>query len=261
LERTTTMVVLVIEYQGTNYCGFQYQVNAPTIQDKLEEAILKLTGESIRVKASSRTDSGVHAAGQVISFRTGSGLKAGAFIEGLNFYLPPDVAVKESYKVNNDFSVQLDAVSRQYHYRILNTRTRSPLSREFSYQVVGKLDTVVMNEACCLLEGENDLASFVTQFSHSIIKSTVRKVFKVRVFTDDDMVVLEMIAKSFLPHQVRNTAGTLIRVGQKKLDITSFKNILEAKKPGLAGPTAPARGLCLMKVNYPRPLGEYDEDL
>ncbi len=261
MEKTTSRVVLVIEYQGTNYCGFQFQINAPTVQEKLEEAIFKLTGERIRVKASSRTDSGVHAAGQVISFRTGSCIGVRDFKEGLNYYLPLDIAVKESYKINKEFSVQLDAVNRQYHYRILNTSTRSPLSREYSYHVPRKLDIEAMNEACCLLEGEHDLSSFVTQFSHSVIKSTIKKVFKAQVFREGDFVVLEMVARSFLPHQVRNTAGALIRVGLKKLDVMNFKNIVEAKKPGLAGPTAPAQGLCLMKVNYPRPLGEYDEDL
>jgi tRNA pseudouridine38-40 synthase len=261
LEDNFTRVVLVLEYQGTSYCGFQFQDNAPTIQEKLEGAIFKLTGEALRVIASSRTDSGVHAAGQVVSFRTGSRMDNRDYIEGLNYYLPPDIAVRESYKINNAFSVQLDAISREYRYRILNSRTRSPLSREFSYQVHNNLDIETMNEACGLLEGEHDLASFVTQFSKSVIKSTVRKVYRVKVFREGEMVVLEMVAKSFLPHQVRNTAGTLIRVGLKKLDIADFKNIMEAKKPGLAGPTAPACGLCLMKVNYPRPLGEYDEDL
>ncbi|MBN1190035.1 MAG: tRNA pseudouridine(38-40) synthase TruA [Dehalococcoidales bacterium] len=252
---------MVLEYQGTNYSGFQYQVNAPTIQETLEKAILKLTREVLRVTASSRTDSGVHAAGQVVSFLTGSNIKAGEIMEGLNYYLPPDIAVKESYKINKAFNVQLDAVSRQYQYRILNTRSRSPLFREFTFQVRNSLDTEVMNEACSLLEGEHDLASFITKFSRSVIKSSIKKVYSVKVFRDGEMVVLDMTAQSFLPHQVRNTAGMLIRIGLKKLDIESFKNILEEKKPGLAGPTAPACGLCLLRVNYPRPLGEYNEDL
>jgi tRNA pseudouridine38-40 synthase len=261
LESSFTRVVLVLEYQGTSYCGFQFQENAPTIQKELEGAIFKLTGESLRITASSRTDSGVHAAGQVVSFRTGSRIETRDYIEGLNYYLPQDIAVKESYKVNSEFNVQQDAVSRQYHYRILNSRVRSPLLRDFSCQVRHILDIGPMNEAAGLIEGEHDLASFVTQFRKSVIKTTVRKVYSVKVFQDGEMVLLEMIGRSFLPHQVRNTVGLLIKVGLKKLDIAGFKNIMEAKKPGLAGPTAPACGLCLMKVNYPRPLGEYDEDL
>lgn len=261
MNNNLTKVVLVLEYKGTNYCGFQYQINAPTIQEEIEKALLNLTGESIRIVASSRTDSGVHALGQVVSFRTGSKLEAGTFIEGLNHYLPLDIAVKESYKINGALNIQLDAISRRYYYRILNDRTRSPLLREYSYQVRGKLDTEAMNEACNLLVGEHDLASFITDFSHSVIKSTLRNVYTAQVLNEGDMVIVDMNARSFLPHQVRNTAGTLIRVGLGKITTRDFKNILEAKKPGLAGPTAPAQGLCLMKVNYPRPLGDYDEDL
>jgi tRNA pseudouridine38-40 synthase len=260
LENRQTRVVLVLEYQGTNYCGFQYQINAPTVQDEIEKALVKLTGESLRVVASSRTDSGVHARGQVVSFRTASRLETRVFIEGLNHYLPPDIAVKESYKVNN-LNVQLDAVSREYEYRILNSRARSAIEREFTYHMFGNLDLNAMNAASHLLLGEQDMASFITDFRHSVIKTTVRKIYKAQVRKAGDHVVLEMAARSFLPHQVRNTAGSLIRVGLRRLSIAEFKNILEAKKPGLAGPTAPAQGLCLVKVNYPRPLGEYDEDL
>jgi tRNA pseudouridine38-40 synthase len=261
LENKLTRMVLVLEYKGTNYCGFQYQDNDPTIQAELEKALFRLTGESLRVVGSSRTDSGVHALGQVVSFRTGSNLEERAFIEGLNHYLPLDIAVKESYKMNKYLNVQLDAVSRQYQYRILNSRVRSPLAGEYCYQVRGKLDIEAMNEAAQLLVGEHDLASFVTDYSHSVIKSTMRKVYSAQVLKDGNLVILDLIARSFLPHQVRNTAGSLIRVGLKQMEVLEFKNILEAKKPGLAGPTAPAQGLCLMKVNYPRPLGDYYEDL
>ena len=112
-----------------------------------------------------------------------------------------------------------------------------------------------------MLIGKHDLASFVTEFNQSSVKSTIRTVYNAQVEREGDLVVFDMIAKSFLPHQVRNTVGTLIRVGLGKIDLNDFKNIMEAKKPGLAGPTVPAQGLFLMKVNYPHPLGDYDEDL
>lgn len=261
MSSNLTKLVLVLEYKGTEYCGFQYQDNAPTIQDEMEKALLKLTGENIRVVAASRTDSGVHAAGQVISFRTGSSIPAGGFIRGLNHFLPQDIAVKASYKVKEEFNVQRDAVSRRYSYRILNSSTPAPLKSEFSYRVSSKLDVEAMNGACRRLIGEHDLASFVTDFSQSIIRSTLRTVYEARVGKKKDLVILDMVAGSFLPHQVRNTAGTLIRVGLGKISIDDFQNIMEAKKPGLAGPTVPARGLCLMQVNYPVPLGDYNEDL
>jgi tRNA pseudouridine38-40 synthase len=261
LSSNLTRLVLVLEYKGTGYCGFQYQDNAPTIQDEIEKALLKLTGENIRVVAASRTDSGVHAAGQVISFRTRSSIPTGGFIRGINHFLPMDIAVKASYRVKAEFNVQRDAVSRRYSYRILNSPTPSPLKSEFTYQVSSRLDVEAMNEACRRLIGEHDLTSFVTGFSRSVIRSPLRTVYEARVEKRRNLVVLEMVAGSFLPHQVRNTAGTLIRVGLGKINIDDFQTIMEAKKPGLAGPTLPARGLCLIQVDYPRPLENYDEDL
>jgi tRNA pseudouridine38-40 synthase len=157
--------------------------------------------------------------------------------------------------------VQRDAVSREYSYYVLNNSTRSPLKRNCTYQVGGQLDIEEMNRAAQLLVGKHDLASFITDFSQSIIKSTLRTVYSAGVEKTGDLVVFNMIAKSFLPHQVRNTVGTLVRIGLGKLNIDVFKNIMEAKKPGSAGPTVPAQGLFLMNIKYPRPLGDYHEDL
>jgi tRNA pseudouridine38-40 synthase len=254
-------IVLVLEYEGTNYCGFQFQTNAPTVQDEIEKALFKLTGENIRVVSASRTDTGVHARGQVVSFRTNSAIGTSAFKNGLNHYLPDDIAVKETYKVNQQFNVQLDAISREYKYFVFNCPTRSPFERENSYQVSGKLNIEEMNRASQALVGEHDLASFVSDFSESNIKSTFRTVYKAQLRRDGDLIIFDIVARSFLPHQVRNTVGSLIRVGLGKISVDDFQTIMEAKKPGSAGPKVPAQGLYLMQVNYPRPLGEYDEDL
>lgn len=252
-------IVLVVEYDGTRYCGFQYQDNDPTIQDEIEKAIKRLTGEDLRIMGASRTDSGVHAKGQVVCFRTGSTLGPGVFLRGLNHFLPLDIAVRESYQVNIDFNVQREAVRRSYRYLITNDAIRSPLKLRYSHQVTGKLDLERMNEACQLLLGEHDLASFVTDMAESDTKSTLRTIFSARVDTQEGLVTFSIEANSFLPHQVRNTVGTLIRVGLRKIGSDDFKRIMEARKPGLAGPTVPAQGLYLMQVNYPRPLGEYHE--
>jgi tRNA pseudouridine38-40 synthase len=254
-------VVLVLEYDGAAYCGFQFQENAPTVQDEIEKALYRLTGEKVRVVAASRTDTGVHAAGQVVSFRTSSALATGTFIQGLNYYLPPDIAVLESYQVNNEFNVQREAVSREYRYLILNRATRSALQRSRTYQVSGELDIEAMNRACALLIGEQDLASFITAFSRSVIRSTLRTVYQARFERQPDMVVFDIKANAFLPHQVRNTVGALIRVGLGKNDLAGFQQILAAKKPGSAGPTVPAQGLFLIRINYSRPLGDYNENL
>jgi len=261
LSSNLIKIALVLEYDGSHYCGFQFQENAATVQGEVEKALKQLTGETLRIMGASRTDTGVHALGQVVSFRTVSGLKIENYVSGLNHFLPQDIAVKAAYQINIDFSIQTEACGRLYRYLILNSSTRSPIWRNYSYQVFGDLDIQTMNEACELLLGEHDLASFVTDFSQSIIKTTIRTVYQARVEKKDDKVVFEIGAGSFLPHQVRNTVGTLIRVGQGKLSIDDFKRIMEARKPGLAGPTAPAMGLYLVQVNYPRPLGDYHEDL
>ena len=249
---TSTKIVLKVEYEGTHYYGFQLQADLPTIQGEIESALLKLSGERIRVIAASRTDTGVHAKGQMISFRARSSLPLQAFVKGLNYHLAKDVAVKAAFRVSDSFDVRRNAISREYNYYILNSSTRSPIRRGFSYLVAGHLDIGAMNQACQALIGKHDFASFVTCFE-SRLKSTVRRVYQAEVKREGEMVVFSMVASSFLPHQVRNTVGALIEVGRGKMSIDQFYSIMEAKKPALAGPTVPPCGLCLMRVNYPHP--------
>jgi len=241
-----------MEYDGKRYHGFQLQANLPTIQGETEKAIRKLTGERLRVMAASRTDAGVHAKGQVASFRTNSSLPEQTFVRGLNYYLPRDIAVKAAYRVDNSFNVRRDAVSREYNYYILNSLARSPIMRDFSYLVGGHLDIEAMNEVCQALIGEHDFASFASCIGVGI-KNTVRNVYRAKIEKDDKLAVFNMVANSFLPHQVRNTVGALIRVGLGKVSADQFYSIIEARKPGLAAPMAPACGLCLMQINYPIP--------
>ena len=247
----STRVVLILEYDGSNYHGSQLQANSLTVQGEIEKALQKLTGEKTRIKAASRTDAGVHAKGQVISFKTGSTLPLKSFIEGLNHYLPDDIAVKEAYKADDSFDVRRGAVSREYRYYMLNSPTRSPIRQGFSCRVTGNLDIEAMNQACQALIGRHDFTSFVSSAETARRKRTVRDVYKAEITQDGDMTVLDMTANSFLPHQVRNTVGSLIKVGQGKMTVEEFRSMVEAKIPGLAGPTAPADGLCLVRVNYP----------
>ena len=251
---TTTKIVLIMEYDGTHYHGFQLQDNFPTIQGETEEALWKLTGERLRVMTASRTDAGVHAKGQVVSFRTKSHLPLPAFINGLNYYLPRDIAVKAAHRVGDSFNVRRDALSREYNYYILNSLTRSPLRKSFSYLVTGHLDIEAINRACQALIGEHDFASFASCIGGGT-RNTMRSVYRARIEKDGELAVFNMVANSFLPHQVRNTVGALIRVGLGKVSVDQFHSIIEAKKPGLAGPAAPACGLCLMRINYPSPFG------
>jgi tRNA pseudouridine38-40 synthase len=250
-----TKVVLIIEYDGSGYHGFQLQAKLATIQGEMEQALGKLTGERRRVMAASRTDAGVHARGQVVSFRTGSQLPVATFVSGLNYYLPSDIAVKAAYRVGDSVNVRRDAISREYEYYILNSPTRSPIRRKFSYPVSGKLDIESMNEACEVLVGAYDFASFASQMEVGR-KGTVRNVYRAGVAREGELVVFSMAANSFLPHQVRNTVGVLLKVGLGKMNVDEVRSIMEARKAGLAGPTVPACGLCLMRVNYPVPFEE-----
>jgi len=249
---TTTRIVLSVEYDGTRYHGFQLQGRLPTIQKELERAIWEFSGERNRVITASRTDAGVHAKGQVVSFRTGSSHSTETFVKGLNYYLPEDIAVKAAYRVKDSFNARRHAISREYNYYILNSPTRSPLRERFYYMVTGHLDIKAMNRASHALIGEHDFVSFVNN-NEAAEKSTVRRVYRAEMRKEGELVVFNMVANSFLMHQVRNTVGTLIRVGRGKISVGEFHNILEAKEPGLAWPTAPARGLCLIQVNYQRP--------
>lgn len=205
--------------------------------------------------ASSRTDAGVHAKGQVVSFRTRSPLPPQTFVNGLNYYLPRDIAIKAAYRVDDSFNVRRDASSREYNYYILNSLTRSPIREGFSYRVGGHLDIEAMNQACQALIGKHDFISFASSMGIGT-KSTVRRVYQAEMEKDRELVVFNMVASSFLTHQVRNTVGTLIRVGLGRMRVDEFCSIIEMRKPGLVGSAAPARGLCLMQVNYPYPFEE-----
>jgi len=200
----------------------------------------------------SRTDTGVHAKGQVVSFRTESPLPPQTFVNGLNYYLSKDVAIKAAYRVDKSFNVRRDAISREYNYYILNSLTRSPIREGFSYRVGGHLDIEAMNQACQTIIGEHDFISFASSIEIGT-KNTVRRVYQAKIEKDGELAVFNMVANSFLTHQVRNTVGALIRVGLDRMKVNEFCSIMEMRKPGLGGPAAPARGLCLMQVNYPHP--------
>jgi len=243
----TKRLVLVVEYDGTRYHGFQLQARVPTIQGEIEQALWRLTGERIRIVGASRTDAGVHARGQVIGFRTRSALSTETFIKGLNYYLPQDIAVRAAFRVNSDFDLRREVISREYRYFMLNSSTPSPLERMRAYLVATPLNVDAMNKACQVLIGEHDFASFTWVGN---LRSTVRTVYKAEVYKEGELAILDMKADSFLPQQVRRTVGALIKVGAGRTDAEAFWELAALKKLGLAGPTAPPYGLCLMKVDF-----------
>lgn len=252
----TRQFVLVVEYDGTRYAGFQLQKNLPTVQGELENALKKLTGKFSRVYASSRTDSGVHALGQVISFKTSACLQTRDYIGGMNFYLPEDISVKEAYRVREGFDVRRRAISRSYRYCIINRGSRSPLRAAHTVLVRGELDAKAMDAACGYLEGTHDFASFASPTES--LRSTTRRIIRAEVTRrqEDDLVIINIEATAFLPHQVRNTVGPLIKIGRRQMTPGALKDIMNARTVGLAQPTAPAKGLILYRVNYTRELKE-----
>ena len=237
-----------MEYDGTRYHGSQYQSNAVSIQGETESALQKLTGEEIRVSMASRTDAGVHAKGQVVSFKSKASFPPKTWVEAMNHYLPKDISIRAAYEVDGGFDVRRHALCREYRYHIMNRRTPSPLWRYFSESVPQPLDVEAMNAACAVLVGERDFAPFAPA---TYTRSTRRQAFSAEVGRTGDVVTFDIRASSFLPHQVRNTVGGLVKVGLHKMTAETFREMASSGKAGTIGPTAPARGLCLMNIKYP----------
>ncbi|MBT3362312.1 MAG: tRNA pseudouridine(38-40) synthase TruA [Chloroflexi bacterium] len=242
------MLVCVVEYDGTNYHGFQLQTSEPTIQGELEKALKKLTGESIRVIGASRTDAGVHAKAQVIGFKSKAALEIKNYADGLNHYLPRDIAVRSAQTVDSNFKLRGEVKNREYRYRILNSKQRSPLEQNRAYHIDIELDLDTMVSAAGKLVGTHDFASFTTSDNYS--EDTTRIVYDAGFSRKDDLILFDIKANSFLKQQVRRTIGTLIRVGTGDITTEEFERIINARKYGLAKPTAPPDGLYLTAVNY-----------
>lgn len=246
---TATRLALVLEYDGAAYRGFQLQSGASTIQGELERAILALTGECVRVTGAGRTDAGVHARGQVVSFTSASRLGPETFVDGLNHYLPKDIAVRVARVVADSWSARRAARSREYRYTIVNRGTRSPLEERFAHRVESPLDVAAMDTACREIVGGHDLASFASGLGGEKMM-TLRTVHAATVSRDGDLVAIDVVANAFLRHQMRSLAGCLVAIGLGRMTLDQFREVVAARQPGLAGPVLPAHGLCLIRVNY-----------
>ena len=246
-------LALIVEYEGTNYHGFQYQANAPSIQGQLELSITRLTWESPRVTGAGRTDAGVHAKGQVVAFDTESTLPPETFLRALNYYLPDDIAVKEAYLVDNDFDPRRMARSRRYRYTINCGPTPSPLKRLTSYHLGEALDFGLMQRAAKSFVGRHDFARFAGPLEKPEA-STIRQVLEALIARDGDVLDFEVEAQAFLPRQVRRMAGALVQVGRSAITADDLKSMIDLKQENLTAPALPPLGLCLLEVTYARPL-------
>ena len=241
-------IALLLEYDGAAYGGSQLQRNAPSIQGELESAVRRLTGETVRAALAGRTDAGVHALGQVAAFTTGAGHGVETFVRGLNALLPVDIAVREAVEAPADFDPRRHARWRWYRYTVWNAPERSPLWRRTAWHVRAPLDGEAMACEAAALAGEHDLASFGAGLPEG--RSTRRLVARAEVRRRGELVLLDIEASAFLPHQVRRTVGALVEIGSGRLPAGTFAGWLAAPKSGTAGPAAPPHGLCLMRVTY-----------
>ncbi len=242
-------LALLLEYEGTGFGGSQYQKNTRTIQDALERALSSLTSESIRVALAGRTDAGVHARGQVAALTTGSRHASDVFLRALNHHLPDQIAVRAVREVSPDFDPRRRAIGRWYRYTIHNALDRPALLRRFVWHRDEPLDADAVARAAAHLIGEHDFAAF-TAPSAADRGSTCRTMTRAEAKRRGPLLLLDMEANAFLPHQVRRTVGVLADVGRGLLSADDFRQMLLRARPGEARFAAPARGLCLMKVRY-----------
>jgi tRNA pseudouridine38-40 synthase len=241
-------IAVLLEYDGTGFKGYQSQAAGRTVQGVVESAIVELVGVATRVHAASRTDAGVHACGQVISFWVENRFGPEVVARGLNHYLPGDVAVKGVCVLDGDFDVRRRAVARCYRYLIGCGVAHSPLRERYQLFVSESPDVQSMRLAARSLQGVHDFASFATSLDEP--ESTVRVVHEARVTEHDDVVEFSIVANAFLRHQVRNTVGQLLRVGLGRCSVEEFAELVAHPRRGTAGPAAPGRGLCLTEVRY-----------
>ena len=241
-------VLLTIEYDGSAYCGWQRQLNGPSVQQKVEEALFKVTGERIGIIGASRTDAGVHALGQRAHFDMGSNIPADKVPFALNTRLPRDIRVTAGREVDEHFHARFDAAGKEYGYLIYNRRHPSALLRDLSAHVSVRLDESVMERACRHLPGTHDFAAF--QAAGGTAKTTIRRIDSVSVGRQGDEIRLVIYGTAFLYNMVRIIAGTLIYVGQGRLPEDVFARAIETGDRLQLGPTAPPQGLCLNRVDY-----------
>lgn len=241
-------VKLVVAYDGTNYRGWQIQKNGETIESALNRALYELTGEDIHVLGASRTDSGVHAMGNVAVFDTESRLPGDKFVYALNQRLPEDIRVQESCEVEAGFHPRYQKTVKTYEYRILNRRFPLPAYRLNTYFYYYPLDEAQMRRAAEYLIGEHDFKSFCAAGAQ--VKSTVRTIYEAGVARTGDLITIRLRGNGFLYNMVRIIAGTLIQIGCGERKAGDMPRILDACDRRQAGPTAPAKGLTLMEISY-----------
>ncbi len=239
---------ITVAYDGTNYHGWQLQDNGITIEAELNRCLTELLGEEIKVIGASRTDSGVHALGNVAVFDTVNRMPAKKISYALNQRLPEDIRIQKSEEVSEDWHPRHCESRKTYEYRIYRGEFPMPVKRLYSHFIYTSLDVGRMREAAAYLEGEQDFKSFCQTGAQ--VESTVRTIHSLWVEEQDSDLVIRVCGSGFLYNMVRIIAGTLIEVGQGKREPESMLQVLSALDRSAAGPTAPANGLTLVKYEF-----------
>jgi tRNA pseudouridine38-40 synthase len=266
-------VAALVEYDGTRFAGFQRQApdKGPTVQGAIEAAISRIVGTEVGIKAAGRTDSGVHATGQVVNFHVPERLDESGWQRALNALLPADVSVRATCRVADDFHARRSALARSYRYLILCDMYRAPLRERFAWRVADRLDVAAMHAGAELLLGEHDFGSFgsAPQDQHAgdayrghtvrvMLAASCRWIAGERGTVD--IIECRFTANAFLAGMVRRLVGTLALVGKGRLGVADFRCILAAAEKSHTGPAAPARGLCLAGVEYPAAAVTWETD-
>jgi len=240
-------IKLLLEYDGTNYSGWQIQENGITVQGELVKSLKIILGQKLAISGAGRTDKGVHAKGQVANFKTSTDIPAAKIKSGLNGTLPRDIRVLATEDVDEKFDSRRSAIGRQYGYKII--RRETALERHFAHRLETKLDVNKMNSAAKFIMTQNDFNSFCKATSETENRNCT--VLLSEWHENEDYLYYTIQADRFLQHMVRSLVGTMIELGNGKIGIDEFKLIFEKSDRRAAGPTAPAHGLCLDKVIYP----------
>ncbi len=248
-------IKLVIEYDGTNYAGWQQQKKEKTVQETLKIAIEKVVNEKITLHGAGRTDAGAHALGQVANFKTRSTIPTRKLVQSINFYLQKDIVVKSTIKVSEKFHSQYSTKSKIYRYTILNNNIGSAINRNFCYHYNGDLNIEKMQKASKALIGRHDFSVFKSKSNNTCPtsfrrESNIRTIKRLEIKKKGKYLLFTIEADGFLYKMVRSIVGTLLGVGREKMTIKEFKRVLKSRSRPLAGATVPARGLCLLRVKY-----------
>jgi len=237
----------IVAYDGTDFLGFQIQPRARTIQGAIETALKRMAKQPVRVIGAGRTDTGVHASGQVISFKLSWRHSLDSLQKALNVNLPHDIGIVDLRKVEGDFHPRFDAVSRQYRYTILNQKVRDVFKHRYTMLVPHSIDVAYMQQASLALLGTHDFASFGTPPQGN---NSVRTVTQAAWEINGTEITFEITANAFLYRMVRTIVGTLLQVGRGQLEIDQINKILASRDRSMAGPPAEPNGLSLVKISY-----------